>query len=149
MIGVSGRMLLLVPAHLGCPRQNPESRKTVVCVCVCVFKANYKHIGSCCFWCRMVLAVAASATGVHIMAVQFAAGLNIGLHRKQTNLPVIRCKAQSGRKQGHKRGLDWVEMCAKHKMVNFACYVTLLSHCITWYSSEARNLGVCQRSCAI
>ena len=29
-------MFLLVPAHPGCPRQNPESRKTVVCVCVCV-----------------------------------------------------------------------------------------------------------------
>ena len=25
----------LVPAHLGSPRQNPESRKMVVCVCVC------------------------------------------------------------------------------------------------------------------
>jgi len=34
-------MLLFVLAHLGCPRQNPASRKTVVCVyvcvCVCVF----------------------------------------------------------------------------------------------------------------
>jgi len=30
-------MFLLVPAHLGCPGQNPESRKMVVCcVCVCV-----------------------------------------------------------------------------------------------------------------
>jgi len=28
-------MFLLVLAHLGCPRQSPESRKTVVCVCVC------------------------------------------------------------------------------------------------------------------
>jgi len=35
-IDVSGWMLLLVPAHPGCPGQNPESRKTVVCVCVCV-----------------------------------------------------------------------------------------------------------------
>jgi len=26
-------MFLLVPAHAGCPRQNPESRKMVVCVC--------------------------------------------------------------------------------------------------------------------
>jgi len=34
-IGVSGWMFLLVPAHLGCPRQNPESRKMVVYVCVC------------------------------------------------------------------------------------------------------------------
>jgi len=29
-------MFLLVPAHPGCPGQNPQSRKTVVCVCVCV-----------------------------------------------------------------------------------------------------------------
>jgi len=29
-------MFLLVPAHPGCPRQNPESRKMVVCVCMCV-----------------------------------------------------------------------------------------------------------------
>ena len=27
-------MFLLVPAHLGCPGQIPQSRKTVVCVCV-------------------------------------------------------------------------------------------------------------------
>jgi len=31
-IGVSGLTFLLVPAHPGCPGQNPESRKTVVCV---------------------------------------------------------------------------------------------------------------------
>jgi len=29
-------MFLLVPAHLGCPGQNPESHKMVVCVCVCM-----------------------------------------------------------------------------------------------------------------
>jgi len=34
-IGVSGCMFLLVPAQPGCPRQNPERCKTVVCVCVC------------------------------------------------------------------------------------------------------------------
>jgi len=28
-------MFLLVPAHPGCPGQIPQSRKTVVCVCVC------------------------------------------------------------------------------------------------------------------
>ena len=28
-------MDLLVLAHLGCPGQSPESRKMVVCVCVC------------------------------------------------------------------------------------------------------------------
>jgi len=33
-IDVSGRMFLLVLAHLGCPGQNPESRKTTVCMCV-------------------------------------------------------------------------------------------------------------------
>jgi len=27
-------MFLLVPAHPGCPRQNPDSCKTVVCVCM-------------------------------------------------------------------------------------------------------------------
>jgi len=27
-IGVSGRIFLLVPAHLSCPGQNPESRVT-------------------------------------------------------------------------------------------------------------------------
>ena len=29
-IGVSGLMFILVPAHADCPRQNPESHKTVV-----------------------------------------------------------------------------------------------------------------------
>jgi len=29
-------LFLLVPAHSGCPGQNPKSRKTVVCVYVCV-----------------------------------------------------------------------------------------------------------------
>jgi len=32
----SGWMFLLVPAHPGCPGQFPQSRKTVVCVCVFV-----------------------------------------------------------------------------------------------------------------
>jgi len=30
-------MFLLVPAHLGCPGQNPESRKMVVVVVVVVY----------------------------------------------------------------------------------------------------------------
>ena len=30
---VSGCMFLLVQAHPGCPRQIPQSRKAVVCVC--------------------------------------------------------------------------------------------------------------------
>jgi len=29
-------MFLLVPAHLGYPGQNPESRKTAVCMCVLI-----------------------------------------------------------------------------------------------------------------
>jgi len=29
-------MFLLLLAHLGCPGQNPKSRKMVVCVCVCM-----------------------------------------------------------------------------------------------------------------
>ena len=33
-IGVSGWMFILVPTYRGCPWQNPESRKMVVCVCV-------------------------------------------------------------------------------------------------------------------
>jgi len=32
----SGWMFLLVPAHPGFPGQIPQSRKTVVCVCVTV-----------------------------------------------------------------------------------------------------------------
>ena len=31
-IGVSGQMFLLVPVHMGCPGQSPESRKMVVVV---------------------------------------------------------------------------------------------------------------------
>jgi len=31
MMGVSGSMFLLVPAHLGCPGQNSKSHKMVVC----------------------------------------------------------------------------------------------------------------------
>ena len=34
-VSVSGWMFLLVPAHPGCPGQNPQSCKTFVCVCVC------------------------------------------------------------------------------------------------------------------
>ena len=36
MIGGVGEMFLLVPAHTGCPGQNPESHKTVVVVVVVV-----------------------------------------------------------------------------------------------------------------
>jgi len=38
----SGWMFLLVPAHPGFPGQIPQSRKTVVCVCVCVHKLCQK-----------------------------------------------------------------------------------------------------------
>jgi len=41
MIGVSGRMFLLVLANLGCPEQNPESHKMVVCMCVCACMRAY------------------------------------------------------------------------------------------------------------
>ena len=37
-------MFLLVPAHPGCPGQNPKSRKTVVCVCVCLYAIASKRI---------------------------------------------------------------------------------------------------------
>jgi len=41
MIGVSGLMFLLVPAHPGCPRQNPENVKWL-CVCVTAFPVSAK-----------------------------------------------------------------------------------------------------------
>jgi len=34
-------MFLLVPAHPGCPGQIPQSRKTVVCVCVTVLLLSF------------------------------------------------------------------------------------------------------------
>jgi len=36
-------MFLLVPAHPGFPGQIPQSRKTVVCVCVLLFTGNTQH----------------------------------------------------------------------------------------------------------
>ena len=36
-------MFLPVPAHLGCPVQNPSNCKTVVCVCVFLFDASLPH----------------------------------------------------------------------------------------------------------
>ena len=38
-------MFLLVPAHPGCPGQIPQSRKTVVYVCVCVLRKQQKTLG--------------------------------------------------------------------------------------------------------
>jgi len=43
----SGWMFLLVPAHPGCPGQNTQSRKTVVCVCVS--NAECWQVGSECW----------------------------------------------------------------------------------------------------
>jgi len=37
-------MFLLVPAHLGCPGQNPESHKTVVCVCVIIMANGFLQV---------------------------------------------------------------------------------------------------------
>ena len=37
MIDVSGECFFLVPAHPGCPRQSPESRKIVVVVVLLVY----------------------------------------------------------------------------------------------------------------
>jgi len=52
-IGVCWRMFLLLLAHPGCPGQNPESHKTVVCVCVraCVRRACVRvSMFYFCFW---------------------------------------------------------------------------------------------------
>jgi len=37
-------MFLLVLAHPGCPRQSPESGKTVVCMCVCAVHLGFSKI---------------------------------------------------------------------------------------------------------
>ena len=37
-------MFLLIPAHPGCPGQTPQSRKMVVCVCVCALVERHKYI---------------------------------------------------------------------------------------------------------
>jgi len=42
-IGVSGWMFLLVPAHPGCPSQNPQSHKMVVCNCWVIHLADDDH----------------------------------------------------------------------------------------------------------
>ena len=41
-------MFLLVPAHPGCPGQIPQSRKTVVCVCVLILIDEKKFIALLC-----------------------------------------------------------------------------------------------------
>jgi len=46
------------------------------------------------------------------MAVRIAAGLNVSKKRKPVNLSVLCRRSRFGKKQGHKRGLDNIEMCA-------------------------------------
>ena len=62
-------MFLLVPAHPGCPGQNPKSCKTVVCVCVCVcvtlLALALWHNGPPCKW----SGVEWSSTVVHALVV--------------------------------------------------------------------------------
>jgi len=48
---------------------------------------------------------------IHLMAVRFAAGLNVP-KPKRTNLSALRRRCRSGKKQGRKRGLDRLEQCA-------------------------------------
>ena len=61
------------------------------------------------------------------MAVRIAAGLNVAKKKKPVNLSVLRRRGRFGRKQGRKRGLDSVEMCApdstkaKKKVIISAC----------------------------
>jgi len=47
-IDVSGWTFLLVPAHPGCPGHNPDSCKTVVCVCVSLYNPNHTSITAVC-----------------------------------------------------------------------------------------------------
>jgi len=46
----SGWMFLLVPAHPGFPGQIPQSRKTVVCVCVSVWEKEWRSYGCWQWW---------------------------------------------------------------------------------------------------
>jgi len=59
----SGWMFLLVPAHPGCPGQIPQSRKTVVCVCVTMQRyANVVYAVVMCLFLSVCLSVCLSAT---------------------------------------------------------------------------------------
>jgi len=40
-----GEMYLQVAAHPGCPGQGPQSRKMVVCVCVCMYRQCIDAVG--------------------------------------------------------------------------------------------------------
>jgi len=66
MIGVSWRVFLLVPAHLGCPGQNPESRKMVVCVCACV----HGCVHACMRACSSILIIFGTANLQRVYSVQ-------------------------------------------------------------------------------
>ena len=59
-------MLLLVPAHPGCPGQIPQSRKTVVCVCSS--SSVVSRVVLYCAWCICVsVCVAVSVVGVAVI----------------------------------------------------------------------------------
>jgi len=46
-------MFLLVPAHPGFPGQIPQSRKTVVCVCMFTHYEDMKGNAKCKIWCGL------------------------------------------------------------------------------------------------
>jgi len=52
-------MFFLVPAHPGFPGQIPQSRKTVVCVCVCL---DYNQTA---YLCRQLLVFYGDTTSTH------------------------------------------------------------------------------------
>ena len=61
-------MFLLVPAHPGCPGQFPQSRKTVVCVCVCVLCSE--------MFCLIVLM---AVGGERVGSIQIGVWILVGL----------------------------------------------------------------------
>ena len=76
-------MFLLVLTHLGCPGQNPESRKMFVCVCVCVCVCGWIFSSKCGFD-RLALLV-------HRGAVYRSTGVcvtrhNFGIKAKQVEM---------------------------------------------------------------
>jgi len=68
-------MFLLVPAQPGCPGQFPQSRKTVVCVCVCItclsFGAHHKNLNAD----RPILSAAENVVSSDIRVMQIYAGV--------------------------------------------------------------------------
>jgi len=65
------------------------------------------------------------------MAVRIAAGLNVPQTRKRTNLSALRRRARAGRKQGRKRGLDAMEMCAPDSVRAKCTKVSQINSCYT------------------